>query len=340
MSDLLVPIGQTEIVEPEVHLSQEAAEFAVYSKGEGTRVAYRKAWRAYVTWCQAQSLVPLACSPGQIGSYLARRANSGLSASSIGIAAAAIKEAYRLARVPLAWDDPDISMVLDGIRRRLGTRPVRQSAAITTDVLAAMVATRQSPDTMLGARDRAMLVLGYHSAMRRSELVALDLSDVTIDPGKGVVLRVRRSKADQEGVGAEVALGAIPDNPECCPIVTLERWLKFRRPVGSEGPLFCAATRHGYLVSDRLSDKAVSRLVKDAAEAAGLPADEYTSHGFRRGLLTDAANNGAQLKRMMDHARQKTPRVTLGYIARAERWKDNVSAQAFRNSSPKVETDA
>lgn len=341
MSDLLAPIDQTEVIEFGSGMSPEAVEFALHSKGKGTRIAYRKAWHAYVAWCEARSLMPLSGNPKQISDYLAKRAyGAGLSASSIGIAAAAIKQAYLQAEVPLAWDNPQLTMVISGIRNKLGIRPARQSAPITADVLARMVATRQSADTILGARDRAMLVIGYHGALRRSEIVALDISDVTIHPGKGVVVLIRRSKADQEGAGAEVPLAAIPDNPDCCPIVAVERWMEWRRRVGNEGALFCRATRHGRLLSDRLEDEVVSRLVKDAAAAAGLPADEYSSHGMRRGLLTDAAHNGAQLSKMMDHARQKTPRVTLGYIAAAGHWDGNVSALAFRNSNSKAETDA
>jgi hypothetical protein len=165
MFDLSSPLDQALIVEPSTRLAPEAVEFAAHANGEGTRIAYPKAWHAYASWCKAQSLVPLAGNPTQIGSYLAFRAHGGLSASSIGIAAAAIKMAHNMARVTVAWDDPDLARVLAGIRRQIGTRPVRQSAAVTTDKLALMLATRQSPDTILGARDRAMLVIGYHGAL-------------------------------------------------------------------------------------------------------------------------------------------------------------------------------
>jgi site-specific recombinase XerD len=345
MYDLLAPQNEPAVVEPKSQLSTRAAFYAAHSMGDGTRAAYGKAWRAYVAWCEAQSLVPLSGNPRQIANYLTARADLGLSASSIGIAAAAIKEAHRLDRVSLDWDDPDLSMVREGVRRRLGTRARRQSAPATHDVLARLLDTRQGPETFLGARDRAMLVIGFHGALRRSELVALDMSDVAVDPGKGVVLTIRRSKTDQDGAGRVLALAANPANPECCPIVALERWLKWRRRVGDEGALF-TATRHGYLTSDRLVDKVVARLVKDAAECAGLDPQMYSAHCLRSGFATEAAKAGVSLDSLMRQTRHTTPEMAMSYIRVAERWDHNASVAVVAklsqasNSSSKGPTDA
>jgi site-specific recombinase XerD len=344
MSDLLVPQNEPAIVEPKSQLSTRAAFYAARSKGDGTRAAYRQAWRAYVAWCEAQSLEPLSGNPQQIANYLTTRADRGWAVSSIGIAAAAIKEAHRLAPVSLDWEHPELIRVRKGVRREIGIRPRRQSAPATHDVLVRLLETRQGPESILGARDRAMLVIGFHGALRRSEIVALDMSDVAIDPGKGVVLTIRRSKTDQDGAGRVLALSANPANPECCPIVVLERWLKWRRRADENGPLFCAATRHGYLVSDRLNDKGVARLIKDAAECAGLDPQMYSAHCLRSGFATEAAKAGVSLNSLMQQTRHTTPEVAMSYIRIAEKWDHNASvavvAKLSQASNSKGPTDA
>ncbi len=110
--------------------------------------------------------------------YATRRANDGVAVSTLRVDLAAVRTAHLLAGVPLDMRHPHLAMVVEGITRSRGTRPGRQAVPAVPDVLQVMLAACPPPGTALGARDRAMLLLGFGAALRRSELVALQLRDV------------------------------------------------------------------------------------------------------------------------------------------------------------------
>lgn len=138
-----------------------------------------------------------------------------------------------------------------------------------------MLATRPSPATPLGARDRALLLVGFGAALRRSELAGLRLGDVTPVLGRGLCVLVRRSETGQRGAGQEVAAWANPGETGFCLLTTLKAWLLFRRKEtditggasDGERPLFVGMSKAGRLTGQKLSDMAVWQLVKGAAEA-------------------------------------------------------------------------
>lgn len=182
-----------------------------------------------------------------------------------------------------------------------------------------------------------MLLLGFGAALRRSELVALRLGDVTRVPGRGLSVLVRRSKTDQHGKGQAVAIWANPSEPDFCPFVALDTWLVYRAQAmdldgthaDPERPLFCAVTKAGRLTGATLSDKAVVRLIKQAAAAAGLDASSFSGHSLRAGLATAAGDAGAGLAELMRQTRHKSTDVALGYLRPADLWRNNVTARVF-----------
>ncbi|MDB5058968.1 MAG: xerD [Chloroflexi bacterium] len=172
--------------------------------------------------------------------------------------------------------------VAAGIRRRHGTHQQGKEAAFTADVRA-MVSTLD--DSLAGQRDRALLLLGFAGAFHRSELVALDISDVARNRD-GVVVTVRRSKTDQEGMGRDVG-SPYGSTPAACPVRALVDWQEASGIHG--GALFRPIDRHGNLRPTRLTAQSVALVVKRAASAAGLDATLYAGHSLRAGLATAAA---------------------------------------------------
>jgi integrase len=192
-----------------------------------------------------------------------------------------------------------------------------------------------------------MLLLGFGAALRRSELVALTLGDVELVPERGLRILVRRSKADQHGQGQNVAVWANLDQPGVCPAAALARWMDHRRAapdldwtvtptVRAERPLFCAVTKTGTVTGHGLSDKAVARLVKQAARDAGLDPERYSGHSLRAGLATAAGDAGAGLAELMRQTRHKSTDVALGYLRPADLWRNNVTERVFRNGGSKT----
>jgi integrase len=150
---------------------------------------------------------------------------------------------------------------------------------------------------------------------------------------------VRRSKTDQHGQGQEVAVWANPAEPGFCAAAALGAWLRARQAApdltggasDAERPLFCAVTRAGRVTGAPLSDKAVWRLVKEAAAAAGLPdPTRYSGHSLRAGLATAAGEAGAPLADLMRQTRHRSAQVALGYLRPADLWRNNVTERVFR----------
>jgi integrase len=269
-----------------------------------------------------------------------RAGHGGLAVSSIRVHLAAIKTAHLLAGLSLDLRHPRLAMVIEGVTRSTGVRLRRKAAPAVPDLLRRMLATRPSAEKPLGARDRTMLPLGFGAALRRSELVALNLGDIESVPGRGLLLTIGRSKTDQVGAGQRVAVHANPGEPGCCPTAALEAWLHHRweapdldwtatATMRALRPLFCAVTKAGKVTGQGLSDKAVVRLMKQAAEDAGLDAERFSGHSLRRGLLTAGADNRAQLAELMRQSRHRSAQSVLGYLESADLWRNNVTDGAF-----------
>ena len=341
LGDLHVPNGDgargaTELAA----LAARAAVYATRARGEGTRRVYRSAWRSYEAWCRSLGREPLAGDPELVAMYATRRADEGVAVSTLRVDLAAIRTAHLLAGVALDLRHPGLAMVVEGITRGRGTRPIRQAAPAVPAVLRRLLSACPPERTALSARDRAMLLLGFGAALRRSELVALRIGDVEPVPGRGLRLLVRRSKTDQHGKGQDVAVWANPGEPLLCPAAALDAWRQHRwqaedldwsapESVRAERPLFCAVTKGGRVTGAALSDKAVARLVKQAAQRAGLDPDRYSGHSLRAGLATAAGDSGANLADLMRQTRHKSTQVALAYLRPADLWRNNVTHRVF-----------
>jgi integrase len=317
-------------------LRARSADYATRSFGAGTLRAYRSAWKGFEAWCARFGLDPYGGAAGPVRLYVTHLAELRRSVSTIRVALAAIAAAYRLSGLALDLNDPLLGPTVEGITRDKGTRPGRVAAPAVPAVLRAMLAqlsTDAGPRAALCARNRVMMLLGFGAAMRRSELVALNIGDVELVDDKGVVVHVRRSKTDQQGQGAETAICRNPAEPELCPAEALKAWLAlWRKPPEMAAkewaaqPLFCAVTRGGIITGQRLSDKAVVRLVKALAAAAGHDPELFAGHSLRAGLITAAAEAGRELPGTMRQARQTDPATTMRYYRPAELWRKNVTA--------------
>jgi integrase len=195
-----------------------------------------------------------------------------------------------------------VKAVLAGVRRTLGATPLYQKRAATHDVVLSMVAAGGGARSLRALRDRAILLFGFASAMRRSELVALDCRDIEDAPG-GILVTLRRSKTDQEGVGRKLL---VVRGETACPVEALKSWLSAAGII--EGPLFVRIwNKKAQRVSNqRLSPRNVAAIVKGAAARLGLDPASYGGHSLRAGFCTSAARRGANLNKIMDQTGHKS----------------------------------
>lgn len=254
--------------------------------------------------------------------YLTAHAPPKLAVSTLRRRLAAISVMHQAAghKAPdLPTRAAEITTVWAGIRRTHGVDP-RKVRAARTKVINALVAPLEAKP--IDVRDRALLLLGFAGALRRSELVALDVADITEDDN-GLRVRLRRSKTDQEGEAMTIGL-PYGSRPATCPVRAWRAW----RDLTSlpDGPAFRAVTRHGGISSTRLGDRAVARMIRRRALAAGLDGD-FAGHSLRAGFATEGYAQGTPELAVMRHGRWRSARVMRGYVEEGGLWNDNAAAR-------------
>lgn len=279
--------------------AERAREYAAAARAPRTRATYASRWRAFEAWCVAYQLSSLPCAPATLALYLTSEAQRGLKVPSLGSAISAIAAAHSAAGIPRTAHphrDPQVAEIWRGIRRAHGTAP-RRVAPLVIGELRRLVDVLDN-DTLSGKRDRALLAIGFAGAFRRSELVALEVSDVEFVQ-EGLKVTIRRSKTDQEGHGVTIGL-PIGRNAATCPVRTLRAWLDAAGI--TEGPLFRKIDRHGNVGARALAGRAVAIIVQRTAAEAGVSGD-FAGHSLRSGLATSSAQAGKSDRAIMTQGR-------------------------------------
>jgi site-specific recombinase XerD len=296
----------------------QAKGYAEQAKAANTRRAYQSDWRDFSAWCEARCLEALPASSTTVALYLSDLADR-CKVSTLQRRLATISQAHQAAHFESPTKAAEVRAVLQGIRRAKGTAQ-RQKQPAVTQIIRAMVA--QLPDGSLGVRDRALLLLGFAGAFRRAELVALDVADVSFT-ADGLIVRLQRSKTDQEGQGATKGI-PYGSTPATCPVRALRAWLDAGGVTC--GPIFRPITRHSHIQTTRLSAYAVALVVKRAAATAGLDPAAFSGHSLRAGLATAAAAAGVSERAIMNQTGHRSVTVARRYIREGSLFRENAAA--------------
>ena len=216
------------------------------------------------------------------------------------------------------WPDPTktelVKTTFKGIRRRHG-RPQRQVAPLLRDDLVALLRMWDA-ETLVGQRNRALLLLGFAGALRRSELVGVQIGDLQFS-ASGMTLLLRQSKTDQEHHGRLIGIPWARD-ARYCPVRTVQVWLEGLRhhtPTSTpDAPLFRAINRHGQIATSALSGRAVALIIQDGCRRAGLDPTQYAGHSLRAGFCTAAALAGKPNWQIRKQSGHKTDVMLNRYI--------------------------
>ena len=270
-SELVAVVDDAAAVEL-TELEEQARRFARDSRAASTWRAYESDFTHFRAWCAEQQppVESLPATPATVALYLTALAETR-KPSTIRRRLASISVAHQVAGFDTPTADAAVRAVWSGIRRRQGMAP-RKVQAARTKVITAMVAPLG--DSLADTRDRTLLLFGFAGALRRSELVALNVEDVSEDDA-GQRLVLRRSKTDQE---AEGAIRGLPygSHPATCPVRAWRGWLEVSGI--TTGAAFRSVSRHGHLGTTHLSDRALADIVKRRALAAGLAATSPATH--------------------------------------------------------------
>ncbi len=316
---IAVPDGPKSVATFTPEQVEAARAYADASRAASTRAKYLQHWTAFGRWCQEAGHRPLPAEPAVVAVHLSGLAAAGTAPQTLALRMAAIGYAHRQAGEVPPHKVRGGSVILDilaGARRSWGKPPARKAAA-DSDLIWSMLHEIKD-DTLRDVRDRALLSFGMVSCLRRSEITALDVSDLVRTP-EGLRVTIRRSKTDQEGAGATIA---VPAGRRLKPVQHLDAWLA--RAAIADGPLFRRLSQCGTRVLDgRMSDRFVAEVVKARAKRAGLDPAAFAGHSLRAGFLTSAARAGASIWKMQEQSRHKSLNVLSGYVRSARLFEDH-----------------
>jgi len=299
-------------------LVEDALTFSTASRAEGTVRQYTSQFSSFERFCASHALNALPADVRSVAVFLSHLAKEGKAVSTIVSHLAAVKYFHARQRLAFNTDDPVLSEILAGIRRTVGTAQKGSDALLPEDLVLLVDACANST---AGLRDRALTLVGFAGAFRRSEIAALTVDDVKWVE-QGMVLTVRRSKTDQTGAGAEVPI-PYGSSLKTCPVYALRAWIQAANI--TSGPLFRRVDKHGNIGTAAISEDGIRLVVTTLAAKAGLDG-KITPHSLRAGFCTAASLAGAQIERIAKQARHASINTTQRYVRVAEQFKDHAGA--------------
>jgi len=277
-----------------------------------TRRSYASTLRLYERFCAENGHTP--GEPLSVIAFCEHLAAQGRKYTTIERHVAAIRVRYRIAT-------DHLRMYLRGLRRTLGCAQSKKAP-----LTAAHLSLIRWDRGRKGLRDKALILVGFFGALRRSELVGLNIEDIEFVP-EGAILTLRKSKTDQEGRGREVAIG-YAKRPDLCPVRALQAYMA---TLGrNTGPLFVSLRKSQY-TQNRLSTDAVARIIKDYADRLGLDPRRFGGHSLRAGFATTAALMGATEDEIALQTGHKSMTTLRGYIRRASLFERNAMTRIANN---------
>jgi site-specific recombinase XerD len=303
-------------------LIQKANDLIRAAKAPSTRKAYQSDFRTYESWCTGHGLTSLPSTPETIALYIASCVIARLAPATIARRLASISKAHQAAgfeESPASTKHFVVGEVLKGARRTLGVAQKCKDPLLLNDIRRLV---DSCPKNLLGLRDRALILIGFAGAFRRSELCAMALSDLSFSDS-GLVINVPRSKADQEQAGDKVAI-PFGEHDETCPIKALRGWLAAANV--AQGAVFRGVDRHNHVAARGLHRDSIAAIFKVAAARAGIDATNIAGHSVRAGMATQAALNGSSERAIAKTTRHRSRRVLRRYIRPGELFRENASA--------------
>ncbi len=310
--------SENSLVQIELDQALRAAKrYSKKSRSKATWRAYENDWRQFEAWSRKLGLETLPADPDTLAMFVATQAEAGLAPSTLNRRLAAIRLVHLGAGHASPHNALKVVEVMRGIRRDWSQPPAKKAAAIDSDIKKMVDAV--DPETRKGLRDRALLLLGFAGAFRRSELVALNTWNLE-ERDEGFKVTIERSKTDQEGQGHVIAILKQPDSPYC-PVQALNDWLTVAEI--EQGALFRRLFRYDKIGTQRLTAQSVALVIKELAYRVGLDPAKFAGHSLRSGFLTSAARAGANVFKMADQSRHKSLDVLREYVRAEELFEDN-----------------
>ena len=311
-----------------VLLSAKSKRRMKKAKSDNTLKSYSADWNDFTDWCEAAELCPLPCKPEDIVNYINDLADHA-KANTVSRRVTAISENHIAAGYQESNPAKHVMVhnAMQAICREKGTFQ-KGKAPILMETIE-LLAECFEGNGLRTLRDKAVILLGFAGAFRRSELVAVKVEDISFVP-QGMVIFIPQSKGDQLGHGSQIAIPYAPD-PKCCAVVAVKQWIQAAGLYS--GPLFHPFKRNGEIRDCQLSDKSVALIVKKYVARLGLNAAEFAGHSLRRGFATSAAQHDLDTLSIMRQTRHKSEKMVHRYIEQGNLFKQNPLGKMFNKNS-------
>jgi len=297
--------------------TEKAKKYILHAKASNTIKSYKSDWKDFVAYCKREKVASLSANIETVINYVADMAETK-KVSTIIRRLSSISQAHQAAGCGSPTFSFGVKTVVKGIKKTKGTIPNKKTAAVIEDIRA-MVDTLGG--SLINIRDRALILIGFAGAFRRSELVSVEIDDIEFNR-EGLTIMLKHSKTDTEGQGYKKGI-PYGSHPDTCPVRSLQDWLQAAQI--TTGPLFRRVNRHGQVGMAALSDQSVALIVKKLVKAAGLDEKKYSGHSLRSGLITTAANRGVDERSIMKQSGHKSLTVMRSYIQDATLFKNNAA---------------
>lgn len=266
--------------------------------------AYRSNFEKFICFCEDTHQQSLPAKIASVTTYIRKLSERDIKSSSIRIAIAAISTIHKLNRLDDPTEDPDVKLELRRMHRKLG-RESKQAHGINIDILKRMIAI--TDQSLIGIRDRALILTAYNGMCRRSELVDLRVEDIAYTQNNAIRIKLRRSKADQDGMGRWIHLDKKTKE-------AIDEWLKFSKI--KNGKIFRGVSNVN-LIKEDLSPCQINRIYKKLARRSNLAPkiiELISGHSFRVGAAQDLLTSGASLAKIMQLGRWTKTDTVMRYI--------------------------
>jgi integrase len=327
--------GDVLEVLPDEPLTEAEAGYARAARAANTVRGYRSDWAEFTAWCRPRALQPLPAAPATLTGYLTELADAGAKVGTLARRLSSIRFAHATHDLPDPTATARVQTVWEGIRRVHGAPPEQATPLMPPELFDVLDAcptikvwkTRgrgPEPD-LAGARDRAILLVGFVGALRRSELAALDVDQIA-EHANGLVLTLHRSKTNQTGEHAELVVLPRAGNPGRCPVTALQTWLGLANI--TTGPVFRGVTKSNRPAPRGLHPESVNDLVQAAAARTDLPAElveGISAHSLRAGFVTYAHLRGASDRAIAHQTRHRSLAALGAYVRVQTAWTDNAA---------------
>ncbi len=293
-------------------IEPRVAELIRLSIADSTRIAYRSDLDHFMRWGGS-----IPATAEMVAAYLAEFSET-LAVATNQRRIASISVAHDAAGFLNPCKSILVRSTMNGIKRLRGVSQKQAKALVKEDLFAILDAIMG--ESVKDARDRALLLIGFAGAFRRSELVGLDVGDVE-RVRQGVILHLRKSKTDQLGQGRKIGIPF--GRGRHCPVVAIDAWLERSGIV--EGAVFRNVNRHGQIAPTRLSGEGVALVVRERLKAAGLDPAGFSGHSLRAGFCTSAAQVGVSSLKIKAQTGHSSDAMLSRYIRDGQLFLDNAS---------------